>query len=284
MVNKGDKGGAEGSLDDKLAQNKKDMEQLVRDGISDIKNILGEKFGDISSKVDVCSKVLRDIVVDTRMDEYKRQVDDKLARNAVLVFSRPNGGVATPTSAEELWKFIHSLFPAQEVPGFIVEPMGKQGSYRVFPETFSPVRSRQICANILHLLKDSDFKTKFGLNAFYDNPFYLRKIHSTALRFTATLLQAEGMKLGSKPFVKKGVMLLDGVPVFSECLVPEDETFWDPMFPIIAGTLRRGVTLGEGDTPAAEAQMRDLFAALKGLIFPRPLGAEAAVAPSDVAM
>ncbi len=283
MVNKGDKSSADGSLDDKLAQNKRDMEQLVKDGITDIKNILGEKFGDISSKLDVCSKVLRDVVVESRMDEYKRQVDDKLARNASLVFSRPNGGKNIPTTSDDLGKYICSLFPAQEMPGFVVEVMGKQGSFRVFPETFSPIRSRHICATILQALKISDFKTKFGLNAFYDNPFYLRKIRSTALRFTAAMLQAEGLKLGTKPFIKKGVMMLDGIPAFSECLVPEDESYWDAAFSIIGDVLRHGPTLGENDTPAAEAQMRDLYAASKGLVFPRAL-VEAGAMAVDVPM
>jgi hypothetical protein len=43
MVNKGDKSSADGSLDEKLAQNKRDMEQLVKDGITDIKNIIGPR-------------------------------------------------------------------------------------------------------------------------------------------------------------------------------------------------------------------------------------------------
>jgi hypothetical protein len=54
MVNKGDKGG-DASLDDKLAQNKRDMEQLVKDGISDIKSMFGEKLADVVTKADVCS-------------------------------------------------------------------------------------------------------------------------------------------------------------------------------------------------------------------------------------
>ncbi len=259
------------------------MEQLVKDGITDIKNIIGEKFADISMKLDVCSKVLRDVVVESRMEEYKRQVEDKLARNASLVFSRPNGGASIPTTTDDLGKYICSLFPPQEVPGFVVEVMGKQGSFRVFPETFSPIRSRQMCATILQTLKHSNFKDKFGLNAFYDNPFYLRKVRSTALRFTAAMLQAENLKLGSKPFVKKGVMMLDGVPVFSECLVPEDESYWDAMFPILGDIIRDGPTLGENDTPAAESQMRDLYAGSKGLIFPRAF-VEAGATAADSSM
>jgi hypothetical protein len=276
MVNsKGDGKDLEAKLDEKLDGNKRDMEQLVKDGYEGIKNLIGEKLTQFVSKLDVCTKVLRDVVADARADEYRRQVEDKLARNASLVLSRPNGGQAKASTAEEVWRFIHSQFPNGEAPGFALDPMGKMGSYRLYPETFSPIRSRQICANILHLLKDGRLKDKFGLNAFYDNPMFLRKIRSDALRFTATMLQAEGLKLGTKPFVKKAVLMLDGVPMFSEYLVPEDESFWPSAYPIISSLLRSPPS-DVDSAPVAEAEMRDLYVAAKGLIFPRH--------PSDDAM
>jgi hypothetical protein len=278
MVNKSDKGG-DSTLDEKLAQNKRDMEQLVKDGISDIKSILGEKLADVAAKTDVCSKVLRDVIADSREEEYNRHVEDKLARNASLVFSRPNGGAVIQTTAEELWKFIHAEFPPNEAPGFFIEPIGKNGAYRLFPECFSPSRSRQICATVLRVLKEGGFKAKFGLNAFYDNPFFLRKIRSEALRFTATFLQKEGLKLGTKPFVKRGVMMYDGVPMFSECFVPLDESYWDAAFSVLGELVRDKPGLGDDDSPVAEADMRDLFVASKGLVFPRAVAEARAGSP-----
>ncbi len=177
---------------------------------------------------------------------------------------------------------LHAEFPPNEAPSFVIEPMGKKGSYRLLPETFSPARSRHICASLLHVIKNGEFKSKFGLNAFYDNPFFLRKIRSDALRFVATFLQEQGFKLATKPFVKRGVMMLDGVPMFSEFFVPLDESFWDPAFSILGDLIRRKGGLAESDSPAAEAHMRDLFAASKGLVFPRsPAGASAASAVDD---
>jgi hypothetical protein len=220
----------------------------------------------------VCTKALRDIVTDARAAEYNRAVDDKLSRNASLVFSRTNGGQSKNPTADEIGDFISAQFPTSEVPGFVIDPMGKKGSYRLYPQTFSPIRSRQICANILHVAKQADLRGVLGMNAFYDNPIFLRQIRSDALRFVANMLQAEGIKLKDKPFVKKGVMHLDGLPMFSEYLVPLDEAFWPSAFPFLASLLRSPSSADGSTLPLVEPQMRDLFAASKGLVFPTDLG------------
>jgi hypothetical protein len=263
-----------GTLDEKLAQNKQDMEALVKNGINDIKQILGEQLSGVGSKLEVCTNVLRDLVIDVRAAEYHRAVDEKLSRNATLVFSRTKAGEGKETTAKDIGGFIDGLFPSNEAPGFTIDPMGKKGSFRLYPQTFSPIRSRQICANILHVLKEADFRTKFGMNVFYDNPVFLRQIRSDALRFVAEFLQSEGIKLTDKPFVKKNVMMLNGLPMFSEFLVPLDEGFWPSAYPFLASTLR-SPALGAVDalpTPLVESQMRDLFVAAKGLLFPNLVG------------
>jgi hypothetical protein len=58
--------------------------------------------------------------------------------------------------------------------------------------------------------------------------------------------------------------------MFSEFLVPLDEAFWPSAFPFLATALRSPPP-GAVDalpTPLVELQMRDLFVAAKGLLFP----------------
>jgi hypothetical protein len=271
------------TLEQKIDKMVQDQGEL-KNGISDIKNFLqafGERLTQTESTSRVCRDVLRDLLLETRAKEYRAQVEAKLSRPASLVFARPNNpnAAATPASVDALTEFISDKF--EETPDFVIEPMGNRGSYKLIPETYSPMEGRRICAAVLQAVKPPskepgkkkdqrsvDLKTKFGLNVFYDNPIFLREIRSCALRFVAELLQNQGFKLSGKPFVKRDVMILNGIPMFPEYLIPTDESLWASAFPLIGDILRAPPT-NVGETPVAQAIMEDLYVAVKGMLFPR---------------
>ncbi len=265
---------------DKMVQDQGELKSRI----TDIKNLLqafGERLVQAESNACVVRDVLRDLVLETRAKEYRAQVEAKLARPASLVFSRPNApsSVPPPASADELTDFINGKF--DDAPDFVIEPMGNRGSYKLYPETYSPMEGRRICATVLQAIKpasgvknagkqkkEDDVKTRFGLYVFYDNPFFLREIRSSALRFVAEMLQDQGLKLTSKPFVKREVVMLHDIPMFPEYLVPADESLWASAFQIIGDILRSPPATGNGP-PAALAAMEDLYVAGKGMLFPK---------------
>jgi hypothetical protein len=264
---------------DKMVQDQGEL----KTGITDIKNMLqtfGERLVQVESNARVVRDVLRDLVLETRAKDYRAQVEAKLARPATLVFSRPNTPALAPppASADELSDYITEKF--DEAPDFVIEPMGNRGSFKLFPETYSPMEGRRIWATILKAIKPSsgvknagkkkedDVRSRFGLNVFYDNPVFLREIRSTALRFVAQMLQDQNLKLTGKPFVKRDVMMLDDIPMFPEYLVPDDEALWASAFQPIGDILRARPSVTEGTPPAALAVMEDLFVAGKGMLFP----------------
>jgi hypothetical protein len=196
-----------------------------------------------------------------------------LARPASLVISRPNGSTTPAVTSKTVKDFIADRY---EESRFEVEPIGKNGSFKVFVEALTPASSRKHCAEIL-LMAKKGLKDSFGLNVFYDNPFFLREIRSEVLRFTASMLQDQGLKLRGKPVVKRDMLVLDGLTMFPEYLVPSNEALWTPAFQTLGDMLRSNrdpsfdpkqpiVT----STPLAQALMEDLFVASKGLIFPKP--------------
>jgi hypothetical protein len=274
---------------DKMVQDQGEL----KNGITDIKNLLtafGERLAQAESNSRVCRDVLRDLVLETRVKEYRAQVEAKLARPATLVFSRANGAGSTPppSSTDELSDFINDKFASDEAPDFVLEPMGNRGSYKLFPETYSPMEGRRICASILQAIKPTsggkgagpnggkklrqsgeDIKSRFGMNVFYDNPLYLREIRSNALRFVASMLQDQGLKLTGKPFVRRDVMVLNEIPMFPEYLVPDDEALWASAFKLIGNSLRNPPANKEGIPPVAQAVMEDLYVAGKGMLFPK---------------
>ncbi len=256
-------------------KSKTDQIPTVVTGINDIKNLLtafGEKLAALESRTSVHSDVLRDLILSTRAREYHSEVEAKLSRPATLVLARSNGTSAPEASADAVSAFIDEVFDDSR---FVVEPMGKKGSFKVHVEALSPMESRRLCAAILSASKKG-LKEKFALNAFYDNPLFLRGIRSEVLRFTATMLQEQGLKLRGKPVVKKDILVLDGVSLFPEYLVPSDETFWSPAFHTIGNLVRQhshsfdprgNITVRD---PLALGLMEDLFVASKGLLFPNP--------------
>jgi hypothetical protein len=154
--------------------------------------------------------------------------------------------------------------------------MGKRGSFKLYPETYAPAESRRICATVLQAVKggdnkesEGDVKSKFGLNAFYDNPMFLREVRSNALKFVARMISNQGIRLTGKPFVKKDMMHLNERPMFPEYLVPDDETVWPSVFPLLGEILRRAPAPDEGTNPPAKSIMEDLYVASKGLVFPQ---------------
>jgi hypothetical protein len=269
---------------------KKKVDELpnIMTGVNDIKNMIsvfGERLAQAESDARVCRDVLRDVLLETRAREYHAQVEAKLARPASLVLSRPNNSDSPPpTSVDDLTDFINDKFADSEAPDFVIEPMGKRGSYKLIPETYSPMEGRRICAAVLQAVKpnvninagkraargdEETLKSRFGLNIFYDNPVFLREIRSTALRFVAQFLQAEGLKLVSKPFVKRDILLLNDIPMFPEYLVPGNEGLWPSAFPFLATLLRNPPVMNTDSPPAALSVMEDLFVAGKGLLFPK---------------
>ncbi len=275
------------TLVESLGDMKSKVDQVpnIMTGINDIKTMItsfGERLSQVESDARVCRDVLRDLILDSRAKEYRAQVEAKLSRPATLVFSRPNGpdSIPPPTSTEAITDFITDKFQEDEAPDFVIKPMGKRGSYKLIPETHSPMEGRRICAAVLQAVKPSekgkkpkqdDLKTRFGLNAFYDNPLFLGEIRSNALRFVAQMLSDQGIKLKEKPFVKREVMLLDGIPMFPEFLVPTDEALWPSAFPVIGDILCDPPADKSKLAPLALATMEDLFVAGKGLLFPRVL-------------
>jgi hypothetical protein len=286
-----------------LKQFEEKVDKMVKDhgelktGISDIKAFLqniGERLSQAESDQRVCRDVLRDLLLESRAKEYRAQVEAKLSRPPSLVFSRPNGSAAAlaEASVEALTDFISEKFESEDVPDFVIEPMGKRGSYKLIPETYSPMEGRRICASILQAIKPAekkhgkkskeDLKSRFGLNAFYDNPLFLREIRSSALRFVAQMLQDQGIKLVGKPFVRRDVMILNDIPMFPEYLVPAEESLWAPAFSFLGDTLR-APPANFSDTPVAQAIMEDLFVAGKGMLFPK-VNLSNPVAPAPVPM
>jgi hypothetical protein len=259
---------------DKMVSDQGELKQ----GIADIKTFLtsmGERLGQVEADTRVCRDVLHNHILATRTKEYRSQVDAKLSRPASLVFSRPNGSTTPPTTVDDLTDFINSQFEDGEGPDFVIEPMGKRGSFKLYPETYSPMESRRICATVLKAVKpdkqDSrkeDVKTKFGLNVFYDNPVFLREIRSEALRMTAQMLQAQGMKLRVKPFVKRDILILNDVPLFPEFLVPADESLWPACFTKLGEILRSNPNPNPDGPPLAQSFMEDMYTAGVGMIFP----------------
>jgi hypothetical protein len=262
---------------DKMVSDQGELKQ----GISDIKTFLtalGERLTQVEADSRVCRDVLHDLILTSRVKEYRAQVDAKLSRPAALVFSRPNGSVAPKTTAEDLTDFIVSQFEDGESPDFVIEPMGTRGSFKLYPETHGPMESRRICASVLKAVKpDSkdktkeDVKAKFGLNAFYDNPIFLREIRSDALRLTAQMLQDQGLKLSGKPYVKRDVLHMNDVPMFSEYLVPANEGLWPTCFAKLGEILRGNPNPNPDSPPLAQSFMENMYTAGKGMIFPNLL-------------
>ncbi len=257
-------------------------------GVNDIKQMIssfGERLAQAESDARVCRDVLRDVLLETRAREYHAQVEAKLSRPASLVLSRPNNSAPPPpTTVDDLTDFINDKFADDAAPDFVVEPMGKRGSYKIIPETYSPMEGRRICASILQAVKpnvninagkriarggEDTLKSRFGLNIFYDNPLFLREIRSTALRFVAQFLQTEGLKLNSKPYVKRDIMLLNDIPMFPEYLVPGNEGLWPSAFPFLANLIRSPPSTDTDSPPAALSVMEDLYVAGKGMLFPK---------------
>jgi hypothetical protein len=250
----------------------------LKEGINDIKDLLktmGERLSQAEADTRVVRDAFRDFVLASRAQEYRAQVEAKLSRPATLVFSRPNGSTAPTASAELITEFIMDKFETDEAPDFIIEPMGSKGSFRLYPETYSPAESRRICATVLKAAKpnaknnprEEDIKTKLGLNVFYDNPLFLREIRSEVLRLTAQMLQSEGLKLSGKPYVKKDVLMLNDLPMFPEYLVPPDEALWPACFSALGEILRQSPP-PVSSVPLAQSVMEDLYVAGRGLIFP----------------
>jgi hypothetical protein len=275
-----------------LKQFQEKVDKMVQDqaelktGISDIKNIfkaLGERLAQAESDARVCRDVLRDLVIETRAREYQAQVEAKLSRPANLVFARTNGATVDPASVnvETLTDFINEKFEDGEAPDFAIEPMGNRGSYKLFPETFSPMEGRRICAQVLKAVKPSaeakgkgkkssgnDIRSRLGLNVFYDNPVFLREIRSNTLRLTAQMLQDQGLTLARKPYVKRDILMLDDIPMFPEYLTPTDEGLWPSCFKFLGDVLRNPPAQKEGIPPVAQSVLADLFVAGKGMLFP----------------
>jgi hypothetical protein len=262
---------------DKMVSDQGELKQ----GISDIKTFLtsmGERNAQLEADSRVYRDVLHDLILTSRVKDYRSHVADKLSRPASLVFSRPNGSTAAQTTAEDLTEFVMSQFEDEnDAPDFIIEPMGTKGSFKLYPETHGPMESRRICALVLKAVKPDpksknkkkkDVKSEFGLNVFYDNPPFLREIRSEALRLTAQMLQDQGLKLTGKPFVKRDVLHLNEIPMFSEYLVPSNEGLWPTCFSKIGDALRSNPNPTSFDKPLLESFMENVYKAGRGMIFP----------------
>jgi hypothetical protein len=113
-----------------------------------------------------------------------------------------------------------------------------------------------------------DVKSRFGLNVFYDNPPFLREIRSDVLRLTAQMLQAQGLKLSGKPYVKRDVLHLNEIPMFSEYLVPPNEDLWPTCYAKLGDILRSNPQPDPSRPPLAQSFMEDMYTAGRGMIFP----------------
>jgi hypothetical protein len=251
----------------------------LKQGITDIKTFLtsmGERNAQLEADSRVYRDVLHDLILTSRVKDYRSHVADKLSRPASLVFSRPNGSSSPPTSAEDLTEFVMAQFEDEnDTPDFVIEPMGTKGSFKLYPETHGPMESRRICALVLKAVKPDpknkkkkDVKSEFGLNAFYDNPPFLREIRSEVLRLTAQMLQDQGIKLSGKPYVKRDVLYLNEIPMFSEFLVPSNEGLWPTCFSKIGDILRSNPNPVTSDVPLLESFMQNMYTAGRGMIFP----------------
>ncbi len=164
---------------------------------------LGKRVEKTADEVLTLSKVQRSQIVENEERWYDFYVEQKFAANATLILSRPSGCAQAPTTIGVLKPAIQSCFQ-NGAPPFILEPIGKNGTFRLIPWTLSPLESRGICGAILNRAKDP-IRTCYGLNIHYDNPFQLRVIRSRAQKLVARFLRDNNLQLKSKVTFPKGV-------------------------------------------------------------------------------
>jgi hypothetical protein len=206
----------EGGLSAKIDRNHAELMSLLRPQ--------GKKIAKITSDIAVISKVQKTVIVENREEWYKFWVDSKFSTNATLIFSRPSSCAHAPATLDRLRPLVDSCFP-QGGPPFVFEPLGKNGTFKLIPCTFSPLESRAICAAVLSAAKDA-VRRAFGLNVHYDNSLRLREIRSRAHKLVAKFLQDRKLTMNGKVTFPKGVLHINGIGLFPEYLVPADEDWW----------------------------------------------------------
>jgi hypothetical protein len=222
-----------------------------------------------SDDVVVLSKVQQQQIVENEEKWYDFYVEQKFASKATLIFSRSSSCAQAPTTIGVLKPAIQSCYQNGNPPPFALEPLGKNGTFRLIPWTISPLESRAICGSVIGAAKEP-IRTCYGLNIHYDNPFHLRAIRSRTQKLVARFLRDRGITMKSKATFPKGVLTINGIGLFSEFLTPEDESLWPRCYPFIEPAFDTatypdpaGVTVKHG---RFFQEMSAIFARGKGLV------------------
>ncbi len=237
----------EGGLSAKIDKNHAELMSLLRPQ--------GKKIKKITEDIAVISKVQKSILVENREEWYKFWVESKFTTNATLIFSRPSSCGQAPTTLDKLRPLVESCFP-QGGPPFLFEPLGKNGTFKLIPCTFSPLESRAICAAVLQAAKDP-VRRAFGLSVHYDNSLRLRQIRSRAQKLVARFLQERKLSMNGKVTFPKGVLHINGVGLFPEYLIPADEDWWPECYEFIAPAFDQFVASGAYEDKTDQGRFYD---------------------------
>jgi hypothetical protein len=249
----------EGGLSAKIDKNHAELMSLLRPQ--------GKKIAKITEDIGVISKVQKAIILENREEWYKFWVDSKFSSNASLIFSRPSSCGQAPATLDRLRPLVDSCFP-QGGPPYVFEPLGKNGTFKLIPCTFSPMESRSICAAVLQAAKDA-VRRAFGMNIHYDNSLRLRQIRSKAQKLVARFLQDRKLTMNGKAAFPKGVLHINGIGLFPEYLVPDDEDLWPECYEFLDAAFDSHVASGAFEDRTDRGRfyegMADVYVRSRGL-------------------
>jgi hypothetical protein len=227
----------------------------------------GKKIKKITSDIGVLSKVQKSVILENREEWYKFWVESKFSSNASLIFSRPSSCAQAPATLDRLRPLVDSCFP-RGGPPYVFEPLGKNGTFKLIPCTFSPMESRSICASVIQAAKEAVRKA-FGLNIHYDNCFRLRQIRSRAQKLVAKFLQDCKLSMNGRATFPKGVLHINGIGLFPEYLVPADEDWWPECYEFIEPAFESLVASGAFEDKTEYGRfydgMADVYVRSRGL-------------------
>jgi hypothetical protein len=246
-------------LSKKMDENQAELLQFLRPQ--------GKKIKKISSDIVVISKVQKSVLLENREEWYKFWIDSKFSSNSTLIFSRPSSCAQAPTTLDQLRPVVDSCFP-RGGPPYVFEPLGKNGTFKLIPCTFSPIESRAICAAVISAAQDP-VRRAFGLSVHYDNSLRLRQIRSRAQKLVARFLQDRKLSMNGKVTFPKGVLHINGIGLFPEYLVPEDESWWPECYEFVAPAFDPMVADGAFEDRTDRGRfydgMADIYVRYKGL-------------------
>jgi hypothetical protein len=236
---------------------------------NELKDLLkpqGKRILKNSADIDNLAYVQRKILVENREEWYKFWVDWKFSMYANLIFSRSSSTDQAPTTLDKLCPVVDSCF-TRGPPPYVFEPVGTKGTFKLIPCPFSPLESRAICAAVIQAAKEA-IRQAFGLNIHYDNHIRLRQIRSRAQKLIARFLQEKKLTLPGKVIFPFGVITINGIGLFAEYLVPEDEELWPECFeflePAFDPMVASGAFEDRTDRGRFYDEMSAIFARLKG--------------------